>query len=134
MKTTKNKTETCANCGYHKIVHDYPYVHCKKFKPQSQRNSERQSLTPVTDTLRGIFDCTDLEKEQCRINLTKDYWFLEGKIKERQRIKAEVEKVLDDFFKDRINWAKKPETKLNEALRFLYVQDCEELKKRLGIK
>jgi hypothetical protein len=49
----------------------------------------------------------------------------------KQLALKDVLKIIDCFFKDRIEWAKKPETKLNEALRFMYVQDNMNLKAQI---
>lgn len=107
----------------------------------------------VPDTLRGIFDTTDLDEE---INdMTKEIKGFEGKIeieikdggffidknknifvkncfidkkratlKERQRIKAKVEKVIDEKI---VEFRKNPSIASNMVLHL------EELKKRLGI-
>ena len=113
-------------------------------------NGERRpdlDFTVNADALRGIFDTTDLEKETIykaktlnfSPNKEKDRLFstyrnfleyieLHSKLQERQRLKAEVEKVLDD-------WQRK--FKLIPDMTFsceTYGLHIEELKKRLGIK
>ena len=114
---------------------------CKKFKPQNQSQNEncgdsptRQQRSKVvneerqvsnswngnsSDTLRGIFDVSDLD-----IDINGD----RIKFRERQRLKIAVEKVLDEMretYKDG-EVVNKEVSITNEIL--------EELKKRLGIK
>ena len=100
-------------------------LNCKKFKPQNQdENSERTSVTIMSpDTLRGIFDVSDLCMNGIPIGALNEVI-----VKERQRIKAEVEKVLDE----RIKSYKELHNKSPKQQLFLAKWEAiEELKKRL---
>lgn len=98
----------------------------------SERVGNTQSgLRNHPDALRGVFDVSDLDKELEKANkipLDSDLnirlrnrirHITEAKKEERQRLKAEVEKVLDDWFYDKYD--------------SLPLEIYKELKKRLGM-
>ena len=87
---------------------------------------------------KGLFDVSDLEKELKelhKIGQTENGRAKNSRIilqiKERQRIKAEVEKVLDEWFQENSDWDEDEKDNLLEV----YGKDFEDWKKkRLGIK
>ena len=135
-------TETCANCSFPKDWHTTKDLWCNangwKFKPQNQ-SPERIKVQDTSMVVRGIFDVSDLNEEiengtnfyaknDEPVTLNSNYlavWELRGKKEERQRIKAEVEKVLDEMLS---------KTKFTHEMDLGYKDGLMSLKKRLGIK
>ena len=78
---------------------------------------------------KGIFDTTNLKEQIKNVHHIEDAFAISKVIKERQRLKAEVEKAIDDL----------DNRELGESMASKYRKQgwdiaIEELKKRLGIK
>lgn len=136
------ENQICANCGHEKFNHPKTFVMqghlkgyclrcpCEKFvpvqSPEPSRNSDvkRTGANPV---LRGIFDMADLPYV-IRVNSKEDGIFIE-----RQRLKAEVKKILMGFLEEQ----KSEQYIRRDGTPYLIYsfsqKRLEELKKRLGI-
>lgn len=126
--TAQENTKQICECGHKQYKHMKRIgctncEECKKFVAQNQ-SQDKTGITGASDivtgsfgssspdTRKGIFDVSylDMDMHSDRIRFT-----------ERQRLKAEVEKVLDEWDKDLVDngWSIKI--------------DIKELKKKLGI-
>jgi hypothetical protein len=57
---------------------------------------------------------------------------LKWKEQGKKEASEEVIEEIDKYFSERIEYCKLPNTKLNEALRFMYIQDLINIKKELS--
>ena len=78
----------------------------------------------TTDTIKELYKIGEIKPKEAWIKSEDYVEDLDRAVQEGKSLKlTEVREKIDEFFEGRIEWAKKPETKLNEALRFLYIQD-----------